>query len=676
MKKYKKQEIGENVSKTVLGYISDVNGCDKLTKQRDRAMEYQDYFRGNQWSQKDYEYYTSQGVSPVTLNRCRPVVKSIIGMYLRNKNSIRVMPVKNGTKAVAQVLTELVKHTEDKSNADYVYCSAFMNGIIDTESYLYLDVDKSDGDNGQILVKGKNLFEVTVDPSCDKYDINDPQEGAKFAIVTEWIDKKRMILLHQEFNESYGFSDKSNDEALRAYMCNDDEFNNRKVDENDLLEEYRFCVKTVWWREPVQGILVKDKQTRMSRIISEDNENYGKFKKAKGLERFEVSDYYAYRLHKTTVVNSNILGDEVNPYGDEITDLPIFRYSPYWNEGYASGQLDDLVSLNKEENIHRTQTIKIINSTTNAGWKIKKAINEQKARELANYGSVNGVVIETDDYGGFAEKIQPNQLPTGIFAMGQQFQQDVKYISGIDDATMGMDNGSGDSGRAISLRQQQNQVATEITFNNFYHTLELAGQYMVEMIRLMDVYTDDEILNIITESPLMDKDLIMRTQAKLEAEIGGGLPKPQPLPAITPEMFAAVKPEDKMTVINTIQEGSKAAQKYAEAYPMMKKNYDNMMKYATAKELIQQLRNDKLGQYGIKVTISPSAPTEQMLRFMEIDSVASKYPGIIPPDIMIDATNLSNKDEIKDRIQQGMQQQAAAQQMQQMQQQGRPAVVA
>ena len=84
------------------------------------------------------------GVEPVTLNRCRPIIKSVVGMYLRNRNSIRVMPVRSGTKAVAQVLTELIKHTEDISNADYVYRNCFLSGVIDSESYLCIDINESE----------------------------------------------------------------------------------------------------------------------------------------------------------------------------------------------------------------------------------------------------------------------------------------------------------------------------------------------------------------------------------------------------------------------------------------------------------------------------------------------------------------------------------------------------
>jgi len=577
-----------------------------------------------------------------------------------------VVPVKNGTKAVAQVLTETVKHAEDRSNADSAYTNTFMNGVIDTESYIYLDIDDTEGDNGQIKIKHKSLFNVEIDPSCETYNLNDENEGVKYAIVTEWIDKQRMMILHEDaLGDNVGLSNNpSDDDALRAYMCDEDDDSDYR-DDNDrdeVLRSYRFCVKTVWWKEAIKGLIVKDRMTGVSRIISEDNEAYKRFKSSK-LERFTVKKHYAYRLHKTTVVNKQILADDINPYGDSITDIPIFRYSPYWNEGYAGGQLDDITSLNQEENIHRTQTVKILNSTANSGFIIKRAINAAKRKLLANFGSVEGVVLEEDDYGGKIEKIAPNRFPNGIFAMGQQFAQDSKAISGIDDATMGIDTGKAESGRAINLRQQQNQVSAEITFNNFFSTMELVGQYLVDMIRLLDFYTDEEILSVITESPLVDKDLMMRVQAKLEAKIGTGLPEPQPLAPIGPEMMQMLKPDDKMRLIQTVQDGTEAAAKYNKMYPMMKKNYDDMIKHMAAKELIGQLRSGNLGLYGVKVTTSPTAPTERMLRFMELDSIASKYPGMIPPDILIDATNLSNKDEIKDRINQSqqMQQQVSAQ---------------
>ena len=121
---------------------------------------------------------------------------------------------------------------------------------------------------------------------------------------------------------------------------------------------------------------LKIKKVKTSRIFAKSHPNYKKFKTSK-LKRFETKPHTAYILHKTTVINNIILNDVTNPFGEDITDLPLFRYSPYWHDGKAAGHLDDIISLNKEENIHRTQTIKILNSVADSGWIVGRVQDDQ-----------------------------------------------------------------------------------------------------------------------------------------------------------------------------------------------------------------------------------------------------------------------------------------------------------
>ena len=117
---------------------------------------------------------------------------------------------------------------------------------------------------------------------------------------------------------------------------------------------------------------------------------------------------------------------------------------------------------------------------------------------------------------------------------------------------------------------------------------------------------------------------------------------------------------------------------YQKNYPSLKANYDDVVKRVAADIMLESLRKDAVAVYGVKVTTSPTAPTEQLLRYMQMDAMNQSYPGIIPPDIMIDATDLPNKDEIISRIrqqqaqmeqQQAQMEQLQAQEQQQVQQQ-------
>ena len=218
-----------------------------------------------------------------------------------------------------------------------------------------------------------------------------------------------------------------------------------------------------------------------------------------------------------------------------------------------------------------------------------------------------------------------------------------------------MDSGSAESGKAIGLKQKQNKISSETAFDKFYYTLELLGEYMLLVIRKNNTYTDEEIKSIVAASSLIDEAMMAKARLKLDGEIGGGLPKPQPMPPVSPEFFQSIKPEDKPGFLQTVQQGQDAAMQYGEAYPTLKLNHDEVVKLEASNMLLKELRSDVVATYGVKVTTSPTAPTEQLLRYMQMDALNQSYPGIIPPDIMVDATDLPNKEEIKAKYQQQQQ---------------------
>ncbi|MFH1613637.1 MAG: hypothetical protein ABIG61_00935, partial [Planctomycetota bacterium] len=128
------------ISDKCLKFIRDSKEHTIISDQKERAKTCQDFFRGglHQWTEEEYELYTSKGVTPITINRCKPVLKGLLGMYLQSRQEINVRPRRGGTATVAQVHKETLKHTQDVSYAEFVYCQVFMRGGIDTESYLKL----------------------------------------------------------------------------------------------------------------------------------------------------------------------------------------------------------------------------------------------------------------------------------------------------------------------------------------------------------------------------------------------------------------------------------------------------------------------------------------------------------------------------------------------------------
>ena len=62
------------------------------------------------------------------------------------------------------------------------------------------------------------------------------------------------------------------------------------------------------------------------------------------------------------------------------------------------------------------------------------------------------------------------------------------------------------------------------------------------------------------------------------------------------------------------------------------------------------LKDRRIGRYGIKVETASSSPTARYANFMSILEVAKMYPGQVPVEAVIEASDITNKERIVDQI--------------------------
>jgi hypothetical protein len=66
-----------------------------------------------------------------------------------------------------------------------------------------------------------------------------------------------------------------------------------------------------------------------------------------------------------------------------------------------------------------------------------------------------------------------------------------------------------------------------------------------------------------------------------------------------------------------------------------------------AKKLfLEQFRDIRTGRYGIKVDDSPNSPTAKMAAFAELMEIARMIPGEIPSAMLVESSDLPNKNKI------------------------------
>lgn len=662
------------ISRRCRKFIQDSKQHTIMRDQKDRALTYQDFFRGGKhhWTEEEWETYRSRGVDPITINRCKPTLKGLLGMYLQSKQEVNIRPRRGGTATVAQVHKEIIKHTQDVSYSDYVYCQVFMRGGIDTEAYLKLSIDRGQNPGGQPVIEGRSLWDISVDRNAIEYDLN---KSASYIVEREWLDQDEIKALWPDQEKEIGTAVNAIDELgnspverLATYATTEggagsyDEDEGEQIPDTELMKKYRYLLHRVFWKEIVPALIVSDLQEGTMVIVTDEKKILKLHRKGKKSKRFVITGYAKKKLHETIMLGERMLEDKPEPLGPDVSDYPIVRYSPIWDQGYAIGALDDIVGLNKEENIHRTQTVRILNQTANSGWITGKKPTKEYENLLKNFGSVPGIVLPKDKFGDFLEKIKPNELPAGHYTMAKQFEQDIKRVSGVDDAAQGYETGKVESGRAKDIMIRSNRSSNEIMFDNLYRTLEIFGNMLLRVQLANKFYTDDEIKAIVSESSMIDSKLMAQARHRLTTQIGADLPEPQPLPPMDPAGMDWLRPLDKIEAMQQMQEGVQAAQEYSKAYPQLNTAWEQLIKADAVRMLLKQLRADK-GMYGVKVTVSPSSPTERMSQFIQIDALMSKYGNLIPVDVFVDLLDIPQKDEIKAKIAQAQQAQAQPQQV-------------
>ena len=62
------------------------------------------------------------------------------------------------------------------------------------------------------------------------------------------------------------------------------------------------------------------------------------------------------------------------------------------------------------------------------------------------------------------------------------------------------------------------------------------------------------------------------------------------------------------------------------------------------------LKDRRIGRYGIKVETASSSPTARYANFMSILEGAGMYPGQVPVEAVIEASDITNKERIVDQL--------------------------
>jgi hypothetical protein len=552
------------------------SACDDNVEWLTRAKESYQFYTGiQQWDTDVLDVLAKEGRPALQINLLMPIVNLLCGYQRQNRSDIKLYPRSSGSTAVAELGSELIKHTMDVSGGIYEESDAFFDGVVCGKGWIGCDVNYlNDPLNGDIAVEKESPFAILEDQKNRKYDINQ----GDFVFKTWWWNK-RQIELQYPGKAKYIEDSTSAPEWIYDKIQDEGDYTEdlSSWEDEGQRSKSQYRIRERWYKKWEKcTFLIHIPTLSIKRLTGEQVEQVKHKLALVGGNEFRIIDRPAPVLYKA-VSSGDVLLEHIKDPFDGLNLFPFFRFCPYLADGYVFGVIDNLKDPMREVNKRRSQELHHLNLTVHSGWMVGDDSNEDAVRKLEQFGSRPGVVICPKHYGGSLERIEPGNRSIGYEALSALAAKDIQNISGINPSLLEQTPEPKESGRAKMLRQQAGLTVSEMIFDNWRRTQQAVGYFLWELIRTSTIYTQEEITAVVQEHNLK-------------------------------------------SFIRSDETGRESVD-------------------------LSAMRGWRLGRYGVKVSQSANVPTIRMANYeMLLDAMKQGLP--VPPEFLIELSDLPNKDEI------------------------------
>ncbi len=458
------------------------------------------YYRGDQWDEFDMQTLDDQGRPALTINTILPTINAVLAEQSTKKADIQFKPRGGGNQEIADVLTKVYAQISDNNKLDWVEAQVFSDGLIQDRGYFDVRVDFDDHINGEIRIEAKDPLDILIDPDAKHYDPRTWNE----IFETKWMSL-------DEVEEVYG--QKPADQlrmlaetgtTLGSDSMEYEEERYGDTDQDGYGQQYPADPESARMLRSIRVIerqyyQLKDCMYYVDPVTGDQREipyNWGKKKREQFADTYGL-DIIQKKMRKvrwTVTADTVVLFDDWSPYGH----FTIVPYFPYFRRGKPFGMVRNLLSPQEQLNKITSQELHIVNTTANSGWIVENgSLSGMTADDLEEHGAETGLVLEFNRGSTPPAKIPPNQIPTGLDRLGQKAAANIKQISGISEAMLGMDSPEV-SGVAIKQKQNRGSLLLQVPLDNLAKTRQYLAEKILQLVQAY--YTEERIIQVTDES--------------------------------------------------------------------------------------------------------------------------------------------------------------------------------
>ena len=484
-----------------------------------KAKKCEDFFAGLQWDKADLEQLRSVKRPALTINKIIATLSNVMGEQIFNRAETSYRPRNEGSSnEIADALTKVFMQISDNNQLDWVRSDVFADGVITSRGFYDARLEFTDSMRGEVSITQENPKNILVDPDAEDYD---PQKWGD-VIKTKWLSHNDIALTYsKEAADSlkgrdnsywpYGY-DSVDRERDRFGIARSFDYGYNQTT-SELSRNYRIIERQ--WRKLDMVKHFVDLKTGDLRVIPTD---WDRNRIAMMTQRYNlgVITKRIKRIRWTVVADNLVLHDDWSPY----KNFTIVPYFPYFRRGNTVGLVENLLGPQELLNKVSSQELHVVNTTANSGWKLKKGnLTNMTVEELEQRGSQTGIVLELVDMDG-AEKITPNQTPSGLDRISFKAEDHIKSISGVSDSMLGFDR-EDVAARAIEAKQARGTTNLAKVMDNLLRSDNILAKVTLDLVQ--QFYSEERVLFITKDRLTGEREQLTVNQVNEEGEITNDL---------------------------------------------------------------------------------------------------------------------------------------------------------
>lgn len=682
-KSTKKKETPEKKARDIIHLWREAREGEK--ESRKKGLKSEDYVQGEQWDTAMKAKLESQKRAALTINEIEPKIDLLCGHQRQNRTDIRYYPLEDGDARIADILNVLVKNITDGTDFEYCESEAFEDMTITGRGLLNVYVDYDKNIHGDIVIERYPWKDVYFGPH-DKKDLSD----CEYLCKSRWMSEAKIKSLWPEKSKDIGKAFGTYGEEVDD---RDEPHKNRKGTQyaestntstvtssasiTDLVDitKKEFRVIECWRKEykkvPVIVNVAADFYHNGEDMSESD------VSAVKAMQGFKVVYRKIHKMRVTKIAGETFLEDGFPDLAvDDFYIIPLYAKK---NGDKWWGKVEAVKGMQDEINKRHSQTVDILNKVATYGYFFdgQTFLSPADVSHFKKNSSTPGFVQKLRDSTKPPTKMEGVKFPAEIVQLEAMASQKMNEIMNVPPDMAGM-NPTGESGVAIMEMKQAGLTGNGFLFDSLSFAKKRLGRMLVAIIQ--DVYTPERIARVL-QGRLNNE--------KIEV---GGLPvlppggqafeaAPPPMP---PQMPAGMPPQEGVPTGPPpagplpapplsppgppgMPPGAAGPPPGAAGAmmggPQMPPQEPQRVGY-TLEEITELLEEADLTKYDVAVGESAFNPTTKRANFLVWAELARNGQPV-PPTLLVDLSDLPEKDRVKVEIEKMMMQSQQAEQAKQ-----------